>query len=210
MGSYSEPDPYYIPRLSLFSITTHIPEPSGTKTPPLQPAASVPFQWEEQPGKPRPCTDIVVASTQPNKRLDLPPRLTMTDSTKPSLRSPTTVLDGPGDLGGKPSSFRESFRFPKRRRRQKSLDSNFSDPWSPSWLPGEQQLQRLLLPGSKIDSPLMTPSMDAGFVEGKTKMRRNSSMSKVSGSHIWAKIYEGFKRVVIPWRKKPKMESFIF
>ncbi|MCH93452.1 hypothetical protein A2U01_0014403, partial [Trifolium medium] len=69
------------------------PERSGTKTPPLHNSASVPFGWEEEPGKPKPCTDLVTFSNPTTmKCLELPPRL-LIDTTK--LQSPTTVLDGP-------------------------------------------------------------------------------------------------------------------
>lgn len=45
------------PKLSLFSLPKKPPELPGMVTPPLQTAVSVPFQWEEAPGRPRPsCT----------------------------------------------------------------------------------------------------------------------------------------------------------
>ena len=80
-----------IPRLPLFSVPPmQSPERSGTLTPPLHTSAAVPFRWEQEPGKPRPCTTLV-PFTNPNdflpKCLELPPRLL--------LPSPTTVLEGP-------------------------------------------------------------------------------------------------------------------
>jgi hypothetical protein len=79
-----------IPKLPLLNPSPLMYSPersSGTKTPPLYISASVPFGWEEEPGKPKPCTDIVTFSnpTLIKKCLELPPK----------LQSPTTVLDGP-------------------------------------------------------------------------------------------------------------------
>ncbi|EYU38881.1 hypothetical protein MIMGU_mgv1a021126mg [Erythranthe guttata] len=87
------------PLLPLPPDTVH----SGTATPPLHTLASVPFKWEEQPGKPRPCTDII-ALPEPEPALDLPPcRMT-------KLPSPTAVLDGPYNLDLARPKF-SSFRF---------------------------------------------------------------------------------------------------
>lgn len=45
------------PKLSLSSFPWKPPETPGMVTPPLYAAGSIPFQWEEAPGKPRPsCT----------------------------------------------------------------------------------------------------------------------------------------------------------
>ncbi|KAI7747653.1 hypothetical protein M8C21_017522 [Ambrosia artemisiifolia] len=221
MGSNTEPDPYTLPKLPLFSIPPHLTEPSGTLTPPLQTTtASVPFQWEEQPGKPRPCTDIIISTTHINKCLELPPRLAKTSS-------PTTVLEGKSVFSS------SSFRFAKERRRrgqlQGSFDSNCSGGWSSS--PNEDKdggqvddkndhnvgrgnrqfgSFRLLSGGRKHKGSVVISSlasMDAGFSD-ENKMRRNSSLSKVTRSHFWATVYKGFKQVV-PWRKKTTKESFI-
>nr|XP_008376149.2 uncharacterized protein At4g00950 [Malus domestica] len=96
------------PQLPLFSAPPfHSHEPSGTLTPPLHTSVSVPFRWEEQPGKPRPCTAL---ATVPNptdfsrKCLELPPRLLL----EAKLLSPTTVLEDPyvGRSKFQSSSFR--------------------------------------------------------------------------------------------------------
>ncbi|KVH97315.1 uncharacterized protein At4g00950 [Cynara cardunculus var. scolymus] len=223
MESDADSGPDSIPKLPLFSIPPHLHEPSGMLTPPLQTSASVPFRWEEQPGKPRPCTDIIVAPT--NRCLDLPPRLAN------KTPSPTTVLDGPGDFSGK-SLLSSSFRFARERRRkgqrQGSFDSSCSGGWSPNddscggqqLLLGNKQEQQNGGGGggrglfgsfrlkcshkskgsSSLISPSSSSSMETVDKKGK-KMRRNSSLSKVTRSHFWAAIYEGFKHVV-PWKKK--------
>ena len=94
MGSEAESEPNSTPKLPLFSIAAmKDSEPSGTQTPPLQTIASVPFRWEEEPGKPRPCTALVALSKSSSARcLDPPPRLFFSDVKMPS---PTTVLEGP-------------------------------------------------------------------------------------------------------------------
>ncbi|CAI9101113.1 OLC1v1038367C1 [Oldenlandia corymbosa var. corymbosa] len=124
----ANPNPTLL-NLPLFSIMPSPEHPSGMLTPPLYSSASVPFRWEEQPGKPRPCTSLIpfpsATTTQedsPNKPkgLELPPcRLFLDHPTK--TPSPTTVLEGPYVLGSKPKF--TSFRFSKERQRQASFDS---------------------------------------------------------------------------------------
>lgn len=101
-------------KLPLFSFShkyNHVrrqsPERSGASTPP---SASVPFHWEEEPGKPKPCTALSTFSISDDfakKCLELPPRL-LVDAKQYS--SPTTVLEGP--YIGWSSRF-QSFRMAK-------------------------------------------------------------------------------------------------
>ncbi|KAK9074294.1 hypothetical protein SSX86_006891 [Deinandra increscens subsp. villosa] len=223
MGSDEESDPYSVPKLPLFSTAPHLPEPSGTSTPPLQTAASVPFRWEEQPGKPRPVSDLIILSpnhtTRPDRFPDLilPPRLFTPESTGTPSPSPTTVLDGPGDNPTKPLfNFSSSKRFSTERcRREGSFDSEFSGGWSPNDVVGSGGGERRLNSGGGkpkgsfvISRSVSASARVAGFFEEmKGGKRRSSKVSKVIRSHFLSKIYEGFKQVV-PWRKKPKMEAF--
>jgi len=83
---------------------------SGNLSSPLHTQASVPFRWEEQPGKPRPCTTLALPSTATTtttpKCLDLPPRLLFTEAKLTTKTpSPTTVLEGPDNFIGKSISF---------------------------------------------------------------------------------------------------------
>ncbi|KAL5998903.1 hypothetical protein ACLOJK_009851 [Asimina triloba] len=91
MESEPDPEPSSTPKLSFYSLPPKPPsEPAGMLTPPFRPPASVPFLWEEAPGRPR-----NLDSKPPSARgLDLPPRL-LTEMIITSLPSPTTVLDGP-------------------------------------------------------------------------------------------------------------------
>ncbi|XP_058223674.1 uncharacterized protein At4g00950 [Rhododendron vialii] len=121
------------PKLPLLSIQLPVshdsPEHSGMLTPPLHTSASVPFRWEEEPGKPRPCTALITTTTQTlshqdphstdtpnynNKCLELPPRLQ--SFIDPKMSSPTTVLDGPYSF---PLFQSSSFRFTTTRRRER-------------------------------------------------------------------------------------------
>lgn len=120
MGSEPESDqknsinPSTIPKLPLFSLQSlKSPQHSGNLTSPLHTSASVPFKWEEHPGKPLPCLTLALPSENTLiKTLELPPRLL--NETK---SSPTTVLEGPYNIGKS-----SSFRF--LRRRQGSFDGS--------------------------------------------------------------------------------------
>ncbi|OVA08233.1 Protein of unknown function DUF688 [Macleaya cordata] len=105
MGSKAEPEASSTPKLSLFSLPMNqSPEPPGMLTPPLRPPASVPFLWEEAPGKPR-TSDKPRSDTA--RCLELPPRL-LTEVKITNLPSPTTVLEGPY-IVGRSSSYSASF-----------------------------------------------------------------------------------------------------
>lgn len=82
-----------IPRLPLFSAPPakqmkSSPERSGTVTPPLQTSGSVPFRWEQEPGKPKLCNALVTYINPADKSLELPPRLLV-------VPSPNLLQQGP-------------------------------------------------------------------------------------------------------------------
>lgn len=81
-------------------------------TPPLHASISVPFQWEEAPGKPR-SSGVVEpnSSSKPKsvRSLDLPPRL-FTDAKVAHFASPTTAVNNSTADPDLSSSL--SFRFP--------------------------------------------------------------------------------------------------
>lgn len=96
MGSEAEPESSSTPKLPLFSLPPPMqsPERPGMLTPPLYASVSVPFRWEEEPGKPRTCNALATIFNPTDitpKCLELPPRLLL--DTK--LPSPTTVFEGP-------------------------------------------------------------------------------------------------------------------
>ncbi|KAL9320493.1 hypothetical protein ACSQ67_012332 [Phaseolus vulgaris] len=85
-----------IGKLALFTIPRmESPERSGMATPPLHTSAAVPFRWEEEPGKPRPCSALIPFSNPIDfvpKCLELPPRLLIPSpyvSTVNTFRSPS-------------------------------------------------------------------------------------------------------------------------
>ncbi|XP_075111767.1 uncharacterized protein LOC107784838 isoform X2 [Nicotiana tabacum] len=81
------------PKLPLFAMKS--PQHSGILTPPLHTLASVPFKWEEEPGKPKPCTDLITLPSSifnEPKCLEPPPRFYLENTKTPS---PTTVREGP-------------------------------------------------------------------------------------------------------------------
>ncbi|PPR95653.1 hypothetical protein GOBAR_AA25014 [Gossypium barbadense] len=104
MGSKAEKEWSSTSKLPLFSSPhAHMqsPEKQWVLTPPHHALASVPFRWEEEPGKPKPCCTTTLTTTYDlgRKCLELPPRLLILDAAKNiaggKLYSPTTVLDGP-------------------------------------------------------------------------------------------------------------------
>ncbi|KAK2444448.1 hypothetical protein QL285_015475 [Trifolium repens] len=99
-------------------------EIATSPSPPPQTTISIPFKWEEAPGKPRHChTQSELNNTVTTTTLELPPRLLFLDS-KPDVPSPTTVLDGP--YVGRAMSFSSSYRTPRE-----NWNSNFgSTRWS--------------------------------------------------------------------------------
>ncbi|KAK6142669.1 hypothetical protein DH2020_023017 [Rehmannia glutinosa] len=206
----------------------HSPEhPSGTATPPLQTLASVPFKWEEQPGKPRPCTDIIVLPG-PAKCLELPPcRMLLMDPTN-KMPSPTTVLDGPYAVGRPMFS---SFRF--FREAQCSFDSTSSD--SPrssvdvllgNKSKGQKTMKRFnfgrglrFKSGKKevdggsfgFSSPSSTTGCDGvERLKMEGQMRRNGSFSghsqAATTARLCATLYEKLKHA-IPWRSTRKSKK---
>ncbi|KAK4431319.1 hypothetical protein Salat_0894000 [Sesamum alatum] len=95
-------EPNSTPKLSLSKLPCKPREPIQMLTPPLHPSVSIPFHWEEVPGKPRATTEeaeappSAAAATSKNKAvcrcLDLPPRLLHDDAKITITPSP---LDGP-------------------------------------------------------------------------------------------------------------------
>ncbi|XP_052173417.1 uncharacterized protein At4g00950-like [Diospyros lotus] len=199
MGSEPEPEPSPTPKLSLFSLPTQPAEPPGTVTPPLRTNASVPFEWEEVPGKPRACASAASPPPKPKavRSLDLPPRLQSETFTAKitGTPSPTTVLDGP--YSGRSVAQTVSFSFRKASERW-----NFG-----SWRWGSTSFKETGQEGgSSLDnSPAGSgcPSDQSDGSEVKiTKVRKRSGFfSSSNKSHFWASIYEGVKHAV-PWRRK--------
>lgn len=137
MESEAEVEPYSTTQLPLLLPSSHSPDPPGMRTPPLYTMASVPFRWEEEPGKPRPCTALIPfpTTTEP-KSLELPPsRLLLEPPPKITYKtlspSPTTVLEGPYCTAARPTNKFTSASFRFFREHQGSFDSTASTCTSP-------------------------------------------------------------------------------
>ncbi|KAK8521108.1 hypothetical protein V6N12_005023 [Hibiscus sabdariffa] len=187
------------PKLSLYSLPSKAKEPSGMATPPIHTSVSIPFQWEEAPGKPRPCG--VASQSKPHsvRCLELPPRL-LAEAKVSNMPSPTTILDGP-DAAGRLVSRTLSFRkgSPDDRRVSKEKAVFGSSRW------GSFRKHGRVVQGSFDFSS--TPVVDGGDTGGGaqvkiTRVRRKGSLSSLSEarSHVLASIYQSFKQVV-PWRR---------
>uniref|UniRef100_A0A2P2IWG3 Uncharacterized protein MANES_05G021600 n=1 Tax=Rhizophora mucronata TaxID=61149 RepID=A0A2P2IWG3_RHIMU len=142
MGSEAEAEASSTPRLPLLAkplVHGHMqsPEASGMVTPPHYTAASVPFRWEEEPGKPRNCSTLSKFNPVdfPNRCLELPPRLLLVDANVTKLPSSTTALEDP--YTGKARFRSSSFRIIKRERHLGSFRS--------SWIPQSDQLGSMAL-----------------------------------------------------------------
>ncbi|KAL3615722.1 hypothetical protein CASFOL_041383 [Castilleja foliolosa] len=199
------------PFLPFPAATIHSPD---HPPPPLHTLASVPFKWEEQPGKPRPCTDIIPLPIPGPGRIILePPPCRITTAVDPSggkitkMPSPTAVLDGPYAVARPKFS---SFRFLRE-----SFDSTSSDsPYSSEdvLLGGGRRKGRGFFgrglrfkSGKKeVDEGSLgfSPSSTTGFSDERFKMRKNGSLKSVS-PRFCATIYERLKQAV-PWKSTRK------
>ncbi|XP_010267574.1 PREDICTED: uncharacterized protein At4g00950 [Nelumbo nucifera] len=202
-------DPTPIPKLSLFSLPSHgLPEPPGMCTPPPRSAqASVPFLWEEAPGKPRPTTTTTGVSKASSARcLELPPRLFFTEAKITNLPSPTTVLDGP--YVGRSASCTATFG---RDRDGSSLFDTTTDGLRfGSIFHSKRETKGK---GSYLSSSGRKILNGIGENDGNnkvkiTRFRRSGSLFNLSltRSHLWANISESFKQVV-PWRNGRKTKK---
>ncbi|KAG5558861.1 hypothetical protein RHGRI_008719 [Rhododendron griersonianum] len=210
MGA-DQPQPSRSPlKLSLSSLPSQPrSEPPGLVTPPLQPMASVPFLWEEAPGKPRPVFPVATSLPPPKPKvarcLDLPPRLLMTEGKMTNTPSPTTVLEGPYS-GGRTLSHtmsftfgKASFRIPEGKKQIGKERGNFSSlRWEESFKENYDCES-----GGILDFSPSAGDFPEGFAPApeSTRTRKRSSFFGPSKSNFWTSIYESVKQAV-PWRRK--------
>jgi hypothetical protein len=232
-----------ITKLPLFTILNpppimNSPERSGMLTPPLHAAATIPFRWEDEPGKPKPFTTLIHITTDFNngggyvpKSLELPPRL-LIEAHLSKLPSPTTVLDGPYVVkssrfqslsfrmtggSGSGGSFREnSSRSPDERGKGKKLFGSWKRIKSPLMGNKGEIGRSYVFPDRESSS---VDDDDGYFSEVYVKKKKNSTRIKRvesfsilsdSKSHFWGNIYQGLKHVIVPWRgRKQKKDGFI-
>ncbi|KAG7534013.1 hypothetical protein ISN45_Aa08g015940 [Arabidopsis thaliana x Arabidopsis arenosa] len=197
----------------------------GLATPPVNIAGSVPFLWEEAPGKPRRVKKPARLNQKGVVRsLDLPPRLLLPgESTAVNEPSPTTVLDGPYDLRRRSLSLPRSAAVIRKLRGVPA--------------PAPEKEQRLLGGSNRWGSFAKCKEVSEGIFDfsrfrddgfdcrrdwtgggggvgnfagdGGTKVKlyriikKGSffNLSHTTKSDFWARVYEGFKQV-IPWKRK--------
>ncbi|KAJ8540078.1 hypothetical protein K7X08_026467 [Anisodus acutangulus] len=174
MGAETEPIRSIVPKIPLFSPHEHKETIQSSSSPLHHTLASVPFQWEKEPGKPN-TINLRINNIKP-KCLEPPPRLYSINTP-----SPITVLDGPYNITNvKPKFSSSSFRFLKNKRKGGSSSS------------------------SVFLSSMDSIDIDEGRISCSARMasfRTNGSSSNLtaSRSRMWAHIYEGFKKA-IPWK----------
>ncbi|CAH2077741.1 unnamed protein product [Thlaspi arvense] len=176
------------PKLHLFSIPLNrASETPGLATPPVNIAGSIPFQWEEAPGKPRVSDEKKPPATKQNsggggvvRCLELPPRLIFPATANDP--SPTTVLDGPYVIP------RRSLSVIRRSEKDSECTIDFSRSTNGRCCDGGDTTVKI------------------------SRVRRKGSLLNLSHSksQFLARVYKGFKQV-IPWRRRqenlPRMSS---
>lgn len=198
-------------------------------TPPNNNAsASIPFHWEEAPGKPRPnfATNNSVA-----RRLDLPhpPRLlnSITTTNHHIVSSPATVLDGP--YGGSAFSLPEKGSFIMSledqllrevkyknhgtKKRDVMVEEKYGSLNFGSWTRGESYNTGRLYGDSfdfthSVTTPLASKSHSCAEPKPPRSLKRSSTYSSVSQatSNLFAGMYGSLKRVV-HWRRKQEQKK---
>ncbi|XP_019429756.1 PREDICTED: uncharacterized protein LOC109337272 isoform X1 [Lupinus angustifolius] len=161
---------------------------------PPQTEVSVPFMWEEAPGKPRRCHTQSEPNNNSARTLELPPRLSFLEgkvSSNMEVPSPTTVLGGP--YVGRTMSYSSSCRT-----HRDYWNSNFgSTRWS-----GSRKMNKETEGSLDFSCPITlgSPQPNKGkFSRVHTRGSLFSLSLPKARSHFWGSIYESFKHVV-PWK----------
>ncbi|CAH8337016.1 unnamed protein product [Eruca vesicaria subsp. sativa] len=216
------------PKLPLFSYPMNRPyETPGLATPPVNIAGSVPFLWEEAPGKPRssvgkpPRLNRTGDKRGAPRCLDLPPRLLLPGEARKSSTanepSPTTVLDGPYDLRRRSMSLPRSAAVIRKLRGVSAPEEKTSfGPSRRGSLGNCKEVSESIYDFSRFKDGGCDCRKDwagggydfAGDGGTKVKLFRRLqrkgnlfNLSHATKSDFLARVYEGFKQV-IPWRRK--------
>nr|XP_016448238.1 PREDICTED: uncharacterized protein At4g00950-like [Nicotiana tabacum] len=173
-------------------------------TPPIHPSVSIPFQWEEAPGKPIRST---LDQSKVARCLDLPPRL-LNEGKITNTASPTTVLDGPY-IGRSFSSFRSAYvgemEVQKKLDMSNNKDMRLCQIGSCRWESFEENRGGVVKDNFDFSGPLSSTSSTAYDFDTHEKkllrFRRKGSFLSFSrtNSNLLGGIYENFKQA-IPWR----------
>ncbi|CAN0889555.1 Uncharacterized protein At4g00950 [Linum grandiflorum] len=221
------------PRLQLFSsphsLRMHLQQEQLLQSSPLHTSASVPFRWEQHPGKPihndDDDVDVHLLQSEPRKKsLDLPPRLLIMEEDRSRLQSSSfRLVKRDWQLG---SSFRRTESSLDGRRGVfssfkvllggvndggssnggREVGGNHSSYVFPAYLDGGG------CSNLSYDEEEGSFKEEAKVVESSSRRRsteisRSGSFSAATKSHhFWATIYEGLKQVV-PWRRRRGKKS---
>ncbi|KFK26907.1 hypothetical protein AALP_AA8G309100 [Arabis alpina] len=210
------------PKLPLFSYPMNRAyETPGLATPPVNIAGSVPFLWEEAPGKPRSSLRKPSRSNQIGEKrgvvrcLELPPRLEACKASTVNEPSPTTVLDGPYDLRRRSLSLPRSAFVIRKLRGVPAPEKEERLSMSSRYLGKCKEVSEGIFDFSRFRDGGCDCRRDwtggggelAGDGGTKVKLfrfKRKGSLFNLSHtikSDFLARVYEGFKQV-IPWRRK--------
>ncbi|XP_055826755.1 uncharacterized protein LOC129895124 [Solanum dulcamara] len=208
---------YSTPKLSLSKLpnkpirnnNNNNPLLAAYTTPPFHPTVTIPFQWEEVPGKPK------VTKSKTARCLDLPPRLTslLNEAGKiTSTPSPTTVLDGPY-VGRSFSSINEAAIEKKEEIIISSNNKENMMMRSWRWESFREDNRGIVVKGNfDFSRPLNSTTSSAyDFNTHQRKFLRKGSFFNFSrnNSNLLGGIYESFKEAV-PWRwRRPKNKRAI-
>ncbi|KAH9625230.1 hypothetical protein KSS87_004511 [Heliosperma pusillum] len=201
MASEAKTEPNYTPpqlHLTSFPNLKLLQHPYSSAMTPLHTSASVPFSWEQVPGKPL----LTLPSSHHNliKCLELPPRL-VNEAKFTKTPSPTTVLEGPYYLG-RSILGSSSFRF--LRKRQKSFDGELSFVGSGGSSPEKSVFCNVVVTekkGGEVregNSVISSFSDDSATVMvGRVRRKRRKSGLSLSKSRIWKCFVEANARGTI-------------
>ncbi|KAK6117690.1 hypothetical protein DH2020_048542 [Rehmannia glutinosa] len=195
-------EPNSTPKLTLPKLPYTKPRapPHTMQTPPLRPSLSIPFRWEEAPGKPRAtayggATPPSSANKAAGSCLDLPPRLLMfrDDAKITVMPSPNTVLDGP--YVGRSLSLACTFSFRKGSvvGRKEGLRST-----KRRW--GSFRDEGKFVRGSLDISRSLGEIFECEKNVKRFGRRRFFNLSSIN-SNMLGDIYASLKQVVNPWRR---------
>ncbi|KAK8636214.1 hypothetical protein V6N13_004919 [Hibiscus sabdariffa] len=212
-GSEAEKESVYTPKLPLFSSPqAHMqsPERSGTLTPPLQASASVPFRWEEEPGKPKPCSTLTIFSNPNPNPNDLARRCLQLPR---GFQSSSSFRTGSECYG----SFDGGSRSPEMVQLGTMLVSKRGT-YREKGLPGSWR-KRAFKAGREVggagNSCVFPSSGDRDGEESNGTSVKITRIKRVGSFHslfhskpkFWASIYQGLK-VAVPWSKRERDDGF--
>lgn len=202
------------PKLCLYNFPNKKREPLGMLTPPMRSFASIPFEWEEVPGKPRTSADVTTngrSSALPKSKavrcLVPPPRLMNINGTSKvtNMPSPTTVLDEPFSIGRSfSSSGGRSFWIPEGQGDSKERSS-----LSSSCRRGRSNYKESRVSGvegSMDFSSVVENTEDKVRSSTRRRMKRRANSFLIvssTSSKLLSSIYESFKQAV-PWKRIPE------